>query len=403
MTTYKYRAMTLDGNEARGVVQATDEFDAANKIRRSYPVIVKITPVKNGEGGLLSMEIGGSKLNIKNLSVVCSQIAITLRSGVPLARALKLIGDQTEDKVLKKALLATAEDVAAGGSLSDSLQRNLKTFPPTFIETIRAGEESGNIERSFSQMASYYEKVYKTTDKIRSALRYPVFVVAVAIVVLIIVMVFVIPTLANTFSELGGELPLMTKILIVTSDFFRRWWILIVTIILAAYVAWKWYARTPQGKVTQGRGQLKMPVIGKINLMNGSAEFANTMSMLLKSGLTVDHATEVTAKVMSNYVLGHEVGDMVERLQEGVAFGDCIKECVHLPQNLKEMVAVGEETGELDSTLEVIGEFYTNEADQRTKDALARLEPTMLVLLAVFAGFIVISIYLPMFTMYNLM
>lgn len=404
MTTYKYKAMTVDGRQASGVIQATDEYDAAKRIRQNYPVIVQITPIrKTAFSSVLTMDLGGNKLNAKNLSVVCSQIAITLKSGVPLARCLNLIGSQTDDKVLGKALVATSEDVAGGAPLSDSLKRNLKTFPATFIETIRAGEESGNIERSFAEMADYYEKTYKTTDKIKSALRYPIFVVAVAIVVLIIVMVFVIPALTNTFNDLGGELPLITRIMIGISEFFRHWWIVMVTVILGAFIFWKWYVKTPNGRWNQGIMQLKIPVIGKINVLNGSAEFANTMSMLLRSGLTVDRAVEITSKVMNNYVLGQEVGDMVERLQEGVAFGDCIKECVDLPQNLKEMCAVGEETGELDSTLNVIGEFYTNEADQKTKDALARLEPTMLIMLAVFAGFIVISIYLPMFTMYNLM
>lgn len=404
MITYNYRAMTQDGQQVRGVVRAQDEFDAAARIRQqNYPVILKIEPVKEGGTSILSMEIGGNKVDAKNLSVVCSQIAITLKSGVPLARCLSLIGSQTEDKVLKKALLATSEDVATGAGLSDSLQRNLKTFPVTFIETIRAGEESGNIERSFAEMSAYYEKAYKTTDKIKSSLRYPIFVVVVAAVVLVVVMVFVIPSLTKTFEDLGGSLPIITQIMIGMSDFFRKWWMVLLIVFLGLFAGWKWYVKTPSGKVVQGKNQLKMPVLGKINVMNGAAEFANTMAMLLKSGLTVDRATEITSKVMNNYVLSREVGDMVERLQEGVAFGSCIRECIYFPNNLKEMVAVGEETGELDATLEVIGEFYTNEADQRTKAALAKLEPTMLVLLAGFAGFIVIAIYMPMFTMYNLM
>lgn len=409
MDTYRYKAIDHDGREAKGVVQALDEYDAASKIRNTYPVIIslnKLSAIAGGGDSIFSKdlsEIGGGKISIKNLSVMCSQIAITLKSGVPLARALRMIGEQTEDKVLRKMLLSTAADVAGGAPLADTMRRNNKNLPNTLIETLRAGEESGNIERSFEQMATYYDKSYRTTDKIKSALSYPIFVVVVAIVVLIVVMVFVIPTLTETFAELGGDLPVMTQIMIAISNFFSDWWILIVAVILACVVGWKLFTRTEKGREVQGRMQLKMPVLGKIHTMNGAAEFANTMAMLLGSGLTVNRAIPITARTLTNYVLGKEVDGITSQIEEGRSLGECMKACEHFPKTLKEMCAIGEETGELDSTLEVIGEFYTNEADTATKNALAKLEPTMLVILAVFAGFIVISIYLPMFTMYNLM
>lgn len=314
-----------------------------------------------------------------------------------------MIGGQTEDKLLRKIFLKTAEDVAGGAGLANSIRRNGPQLPATLIETIRAGEESGNIERSFEEMAQYYEKQYKTQSKIKSALSYPIFVVCVAIVVLIVVMVVVIPTLTQTFAELGGELPIMTQVLISTSEFFSKYWIFMVIAILALVLAWKMYVKTDNGIMTQGRMQLNMPVLGKIHRMSGAAEFANTMSMLLSSGLNVDRAIDITAKTLNNSVLRKETESMIARIEEGHPLGECIRDCKNYPRTLQEMCAMGEETGELDSSLKVIGDFYTNEADTATKDALAKLEPTMLVLLAVFAGFIVISIYLPMFTMYNLM
>ena len=252
-------------------------------------------------------------------------------------------------------------------------------------------------------MAKYYERAYKTTAKIKSALSYPIFVVVIAIIVLIIVMVLVIPSLSNTFADLGGELPIMTQILISISNFFSKYWIFIVMVILAVVVVWKLFVRTEKGHVVQGKLQLSMPVIGKINRLNGAAEFANTMTMLLRSGITVDRASAITGRTLSNYTLQKEIDGIVGKLEEGHPFGECMRGCENFPKTLREMCAIGEETGELDSTLDVIGQFYANEADTATKDALAKLEPTMLVFLAFFAGFIVISIYLPMFTMYNLM
>ncbi len=402
MATYKYKAQTREGAQIKGIVQAPSEFDAADKIRQTAPVILSLTKVKE-KNNVLSMEIGGNKLSIKNLAVMCSQIAITLKSGIPLARCLEMIGHQTEDKLLHKMLLATADEVSGGSSLTASMQRNCPKLPATFIETIRAGEESGNIERSFEEMAKYYEKQYKTAGKIKSALSYPIFVIVVAIIVLVVVMVLVIPSLTKTFDSLGGNLPIITEVLISVSNFFSKYWALMAIVVLALVVAWRVYTRTPDGALKRGSVQLKMPVLGKIHRLNGSAQFANTMGMLLKSGLTVDRAVSITAKTLDNAILCHEVSEIVGRIEEGRPLGECIRQCVHFPKTLQEMCAIGEETGELDNTLEVIGEFYTNEADVATKEALAKLEPTMLCFLAVFAGFIVIAIYMPMFTMYNMM
>lgn len=402
MVTYQYKAMTTSGEKTRGIMQGVDEFDAANKIRQNYPIILEIKPVKESSS-IFSQELGGNRINYKNLSIICSQIAITLKSGIPVARALQLIGDQSEDKVLRKVFLSTAEDVQGGAPLASSLERNGKNFPTTFIETIRAGEESGNIERSFSEMADYYEKTYKNQDKVKAALSYPIFVVCVAIVVLIIVMVMVIPTLADVFASLGGELPIMTLIMIRISQFFQKAWPFIVIAVLAAVIGWHAFTRTQKGKDVQGRVQLKMPVLGKIHTLNGCAQFANTMAMLISSGITVNHAVEITAKTMDNYIMSQEVANMQGMVESGRSVGAAIETCDHMPKTMKEMTKIGEETGELDQTLKVIGEFYFNEADTATKAAIAKLEPTMLIFLAVFAGFIVISIYLPMFTMYNLM
>ncbi len=402
MTTYKYKARTAEGMEVKGVVQATDEFEAAAKIRQTTPIIISITPVKESQG-LLSMEIGSDKFNMKSLSIACSQIAITLKSGIPLARCLDLIGNQTDDKKMRKLLISTAEDVSEGNQLATSLERNGKSLPITFIETIRSGEESGNIERSFEEMATYYDKANKTQQKVKQALSYPIFVIVIAIIVLIIVMVKVIPTLAATFMDLGGDLPLITKIMIDTSNFFAKWWGVMALIVVLIALIWRTFVKTPRGREVQGQLQLHMPVLGKIHRMNGAAEFATTMAMLLNSGLTVNRAVEITAKTLDNYIMQNEISDMVGKIEEGHQLGECMHQCESFPKTLREMCAIGEETGELDSTLKVIGDFYTNEADVATKSALDKLEPAMLIGLAIFAGFIVFAIYMPMFTMYNLM
>jgi type IV pilus assembly protein PilC len=316
---------------------------------------------------------------------------------------MEMISEQTEDKKLKKMLQGAADDVAEGGGVANSFEKNAKNLPITFLETIRAGEESGTLENSFSQMEKYYEKSYKTTQKIKRAMTYPAFVLAVAAVVLIVVMAKVIPTIASTFSDLGGKMPAMTLVMINMSDFFAKYWLIIIAVVIALVVGLKIYFNTEKGRIFWSKVMLKMPVLGNINVLNGASQFANTMSVLLKSGLSVNRAVEVTSKVMDNYILGIDISSMSGRIEEGKPLGECVKGCKHLPKTLKEMCSIGEETGELDETLDTIGDYFDNEADHATQQAIAKLEPTILVVMALFAGFIVISIYLPIFTMYNLM
>jgi type IV pilus assembly protein PilC len=199
-----------------------------------------------------------------------------------------------------------------------------------------------------------------------------------------------------------GELPAMTKAMIAMSNFFSKWWIAMIIVILAVVIGFRIYFRTEKGALVKGRMDMKLPVLGKINVALGAAQFADTMSVMLGSGLTVNRAIEVTANIMSNAVLRDEVREMRGKIEAGRSLKDCIRQVEGFPDTLRQMTGIGEETGDLDDTLRVIGDYFDNEADHLTKQALNRLEPTILIFLALFAGFIVISIYLPMFTMYNL-
>lgn len=406
MATFKYKAMTPDGVEMRGVMQAPDEFSAVQRIRQKCPVIKEISPVKESGsgGGLLSLELGSKKIDGKSLSVMCSQFAIMLRSGQMIGRVMQMVADQTADKNLKKLLEKCAEDVEEGSSVAAALERHGgKMLPLTFIETVRAGEMSGTLETSFTKLETYYEKAYKNKQKIKSVMSYPIFVMVVAVVVVIVIMAKVVPSLAATFADLGGELPMITQILIDISHFFQKWYILMIIVIVALVVGMKIYFGTEKGRLVQGKLLLKLPVLGKINIFSGAAQFADTMSTMLSSGLTVNHAVEVTGKVLDNAILQEEVSAMIPKIEEGRSLGDCMRNSKYFPDNLKEMVSVGEESGSLDATLTTIADYYYNEQDHATQQAVSKMEPTIMVFLAGFAGFIVLAIYLPMFTMYNLM
>ena len=230
MPNFSYRARGRDGREIRGTLQAENEASAVSRIRESYPILLSITPLneKKSLSGLMSMEIGSKRFKTKTLAILCSQFAITLRSGMPIARAMRMLAGQSGDKRLKRVMEEASEKVASGSTVASALEEYSERFPLTFIETIRAGEQSGTLDRSFERLHRFYEKSYRTTEKIKGALTYPIFVIVIAVVVVIIVMAKVIPTIANVFSDLGGELPLLTRMLIGASNFFAKYWILML-------------------------------------------------------------------------------------------------------------------------------------------------------------------------------
>ena len=402
MNTYKYSALSRDGAKVSGVIEALDEYAAVERIKTNCPVVLEINEVQDKKKSALDFEIGSKKVDTKALSVICSQFATILGAGVDVATCMEMIAGQTEDKKLRKMLEESAKDVAQGNSIATSMEKNCPELPVTFIETIRAGELSGTLEESFATLKDYFTRNYQLKQKVKSALSYPIFVVVVAIVVVIVVMVKVVPTLTQVFGEMGGTLPFPTVLLINTSKFFAKAWPFIALIAILGFLGFKYWTSTEEGKLKWAKFLLEMPVMGKINSFSGAADFASTMSALLKAGLPVTNALEITSRVLDNYVLATETRKLSEKVQTGMKLGDAMRNAKGFPQTLTEMTAIGEDTGELEKTLKTIADYYSQEADYAMTAAISKLEPTLLVFLAIFAGWIVIAIYMPMFTMYNL-
>ena len=404
MTTYKYTALSRSGQKVTGVIEGSNELDAVSRIKSEYDIILKITEVKGKGEGLLNLEIGGKKLDAKAFTVMCSQFAIILKAGIPIARTMQLVADKTTNKPLKKMLKEVSEDVEGGRSVAASFQdRGGGLLPPTFVETIRSGEESGNLDHAFESMYISYNKVVKMRAKVRGALAYPLFVLGVAVVVVMVLMVKVVPTFTAIFDSLGGELPLMARMLIGTSNFFRDNILFMLAIVVAVFLAYKIYGRTQSGRLRLAKTALNVPMLGNISLLNAASQFSNTMCIMLAAGLPMTRALAITAKTLDNYYISQEVGKLTGKLEQGNSLGPSMREQDILPDILVDMVAVGEETGELEETLRTIGDYYDAELQTAINAAMAKLEPTLLCILAVIVGFIVIAIYGSMFGMYALM
>ena len=346
MPTFTYTGITAAGQQIDGVVEAFDEIEAMERAREQCRVVQSVVPVREGKN-LLSMDITKPKAKQKNLAVMCAQFATILNAGVPAARATSLVADQVTDKYLKRVLADVAADVASGHSLAESFQSKGENLPRVFIETVRAGEESGHLPESFQRLHGYFDKRAKVSAKVQSAVTYPIFV--------------------------------------------------------AVIVGVKLFGTTERGKTTFAVLKLRLPVLGAVGVCSGAAQFANTMAMLVTAGLPATRAVAITSRVMSNYVLSREVGRLEAGLEEGRTLGEGLEASTYLPRTLVEMVTVGEHTGELEETLETMGAFYDDETQRVTNKAISIMEPALLVLMALFAGFIVIALYLPMFSLYAAM
>lgn len=400
MRAYKYKALSGSGQKVTGVVDAYDEFEAVAQIKQDYDIILDIDEVKESKRDAININ-EPMWVSEKVLSLTANQFAILLKAGLPMARTVEIIAQQSTDALMKRYLTTAAEDVAAGYSLAQSLELRGKKIPVAFIEAVRAGETSGTLESSFAKLARYYEKSYKLRGKVKSAMTYPLLLVCLSIIVIIVVVKVAVPTISNIIESTGGELPGPTRLLLNMYNFFGKYGLYFLTgvaLLVIAYILWH---KTENGKVAMAKLQLKLPILGELNIMNAASEFAGNMMTLLSSGLPVTQAMTITSKVMSNYVVGLSVGSSVYGIEEGKRLGEVLKTNPYLPPLLTEMTAVGEESGSLEETLDTIGAYYDSEVEEKSAKALGMLEPMMTIILGLVIGFIVIALYLPMFTMYN--
>lgn len=405
MITYRYRGLSANGSPVEGVIDAFDEQEAVARARSSCHVVLSVQPEKaSGISGVLNADIGellgGGKIKEKELSLLCSQLAIELKAGLPLVRSLNLVAENEQNKTLKRILEQVAGDVQAGHGLADSLATRGKTLPNTFIETIRAGEASGKLDDSFSRLKNYYENAHAVRSKVGSAMVYPIMLIVVAVVVIAIIMIKAVPVFESSFASMGQELPGVTQALIAMSHFMTKYYLLLIAIAAAIALAGKLYSKTESGRKLFARIALTFPGIGLVNKMSAASQFASTMSTMLASGLPIVESAKITGNVASNYLISHDIQAAAEGVITGRRLGDCMRESQWLPPLLLEMTAVGEETGSLEDTLNVVSDYYTAEVNTAVQRALSILEPCIVIVLAAMVVFILLSVYLPLFSMY---
>lgn len=404
MTTFRYKGTTSSGAPVEGVVEAFDQQDALVKAKEHCRVVVSVEPVASGKvNDLMNADIGdllsGGKIKDKALALLCSQLSIELRAGLPIVSALRLVAENEEDKKLKKILEEVADDVHSGNGLAESFASRGPNLPRTFIETIRAGEESGTLDDTFKKLQKYYENSDAVSSKVGSALVYPIMLISVAVIVVAIIMIFAVPVFAQSFGGMG-QLPMPTRILIGISDFMIAYWWLLALFIAIAALGIVLYGKTDSGRHLYARLALTFPGVCLINKMNAASQFASTLSTMLAAGLPMVRAAQITAATSSNLLIQEDIEAAVKGVIEGNRLADGLKKSPWFPKMLLEMVTVGEETGRLEDTLIVVSDYYTKEVDDAVKKALDILNPCITIVLALLVVFILLSVYLPIFSMY---
>lgn len=398
MAEFKYRAQSLSGELVNGVVEADDQFEAVAKIKQTCPVVLEMTEVSK-----LTKERTRrvKKVNDKTLSLICDRFATLLKVGLPVVKCVEMLSRQMEDKALCKLLKDISSDVAMGRSLFSSFSVHEGVFPSTFLESIRSGEESGDLDKAFERLKHYYERTSKTKQKVMSALSYPAFTMVIAVVVIVIIMVVAVPMFTESFASMGTEIPIATKILIAISNFFIKYGLYVGILLVIAFLALRVYMRTEQGAETVAAFVIALPIIGPIIQLSAASQFAHTMAMMLSSGTPILNCIMTAGRGVGNYVMRRDILEAADEVEEGKSLGSCLAKSKFLPPMLVEMTVMGEETGTLETTLDAVGNFYDNEVDIATSTAVSVLEPAIISVLAIVVVFILFSVYLPMFGMYG--
>lgn len=406
MTTYQYKGLSTNGAEIEGVIEAFDQQDAVAKARENCRVLISVEPVAgSGFKNAMNFDIGaflsGGKIKPKVLALLCSQLAIELKAGLPLVSSLQLVAENEEDKNLKQILVDVADDVQAGNELADSFAKRGPKLPRTFIETIRAGEQSGRLDECFDRLQKYYENSATVGSKVKSALIYPVMLIAVAVIVVAIIMIKAVPVFETSFASLGNELPAPTRILIAISHFLTDNILLLIAIIAVIAIFIVVFGKSDTGRHFYAKLALTFPGIKLVTKMNGATQMASTLCTMLAAGLPLVQAARITAEVADNLLISEDIDAATDGVVEGNRFGDGLKKSKWLPTLLLEMTSVGEQTGKLEDTLTVVGDYYTKEVTTAVEQALGIMEPCITIVLALLVVFILLSVYLPLFTMYG--
>ncbi|OBR44643.1 MSHA fimbrial biogenesis protein MshG [Aeromonas dhakensis] len=399
MSSFAYKGRDSQGNAVSGVVDAANEMAAAEQLMRRGVMPTELKPGKAKAAALdwsLLLERG---VRLDELVVFSRQMYALTRAGIPILRAIAGLEESAHSKPLKRALHALGEDLGNGRPLSSSMQAHPRVFSSLFVAIIHVGENTGQLEEAFLQLANYFELELETRKRIKTAMRYPSFVLIAIGIAMVILNIMVIPVFAGMFAKFGVELPLATRILLATSHFFVHYWWVMLGVLLAMVFGWRRWVCTVKGKLTWHRWQLKLPIVGTIIERSLLARFARSFSMMLKAGVPLNTALSLVADAVDNAWMAGRIRDMRAGIERGESLLRTAGSSGLFTPLVMQMIAVGEETGQVDDLLHEAAEYYEREVDYDLKSLTARIEPILIGIVAVMVLILALGIFTPMWDM----
>ena len=399
MPNFRYIAIDHNGKTKKGSVEASEQDQALMKLKGEGLIVTELKPedIWNKE---ISINIG-AKVKPRDLSVFCRQFVSMINAGVTISDALGMLSEQTENKEMAKAVKRVQTDIEKGDSLSESMARRTDIFPELLVNMVSAGESTGNIETSFERMATHFEKAAKLKAIMRKAAVYPIVVCVVALIVVVIMLVKVIPTYEDMFKDMGTELPALTKMVVGASNGLQKYWYIILIVLAAVVTGLIVFKKSDTGQKVFGKLGYHMPIFGKLTIKSAASMFARTLSTMVYAGIPMIQALDNVSKIMNNALFRDALANAKDEVSKGVPLSEPIERCGLFPPMVHHMIRIGEETGDTESMLERLADYYDEEVEMATQTVMAALEPMIIILLAVIVGTIIAAVMAPMLKMYT--
>ncbi len=408
MAHYKYIGRSRKGERVEGVVEASDRAGAVRIIESMGHIPVSIAEttktVKQDAGGKkrFKFELGFQRkprMKLQELLLFSRELSDLVASGMTIGRALHTLSSRKDESATGRIIVTLRDEIVQGTSLSDALGLYPETFSPLYINLVRAGEASGNLPNALENICVHYERVQDARGKVISALIYPAIVMVVGGLAVIGLMVFIVPKFASTFDEMGATLPRPTLVLMAFSSFLTRYGLFVLLALAGGVVLFKRWASQGKGRKTWHRMQLKIPIVGAVVTTNAYAHFARTLGTLLRNGVQILPALGIVQKTIDNVIISDEIGKARERVTDGASISKPLSQGKVFPRLLIDMLAVGEETGDMAGCLVHITRRYDTELDRLVKTCTTVLEPLLIVLVAIVVGGIAVCLLLPVLTL----
>ncbi|RJP20854.1 MAG: type II secretion system protein GspF [Candidatus Omnitrophota bacterium] len=395
---YSYKAKKLSGEVIQGVLEADNPKLVINQLQKMQVFPISVKEVGGGAG--LSREISIQilrRISAKDVMTFSRQMSDLLRAGLPLVRCLDVVGNQTPNPKFKSVIKSVSSDVQGGTPISDALAKHPKVFPSLYSSMVRSGELGGMLDAVMERLAGFLEAEQEMRSRIISAMTYPAFMILVCIFVIIVLFVVVVPNFMVMFEEVEVELPISTQILLWFSTFVSTWWWIFVLAAIGGILLIRQYIHTDAGRLHFDTIKLKLPMFGELIRKREIAKFARTLGTLLANGVAILRALDITRDVISNKLLKEDIDGFSDNIKEGEKLSDRMAQSDLFPPVAVNMVAVGEETGNLEDTLQRVADAFEKDTDRVIKAITTIIEPVMIVIMAGVVGFIVFAMIMPIF------